>query len=1128
MEHQGQNQVFQAATPARRIAYQWTGRSLLFLAIILSASVVVTYYRIGKPRLPELRVFASAPDSLPQQELPSSMTKQEKRKYHGFADFLEARAHNRDLRTDPRKLASKTRAAFYVDWDPQSFYSLQRAAGSLDMVFPEWFFIDPKTDTLMPMIDEPALDLMKKHHIAIVPLINNINDSKGGGFDPAMIHRILHSEEKRKRLIADLLRYVERYGLQGINIDFEEFHERSDEPMVSFQQQVYRAFHAKGLLVTQDVMVSNTDFNLPELAKYNDRLVLMAYDEHWSTSIPGPVCSQKWIEKVVDEAAAKVGEEKLMLGIAGYGYDWPKNKEATTLSYQQALAKAKLGKAQVDFDDDSYNLRYRYQDDRGGQHDVYFTDAATNFNTIRFADEYGLAGTALWRLGSEDDRLWEFYRRDLSNRSASAFDPSALTTLRNLAGKPDYIGDGEVLDVVTPPEKGNIRITMDTTEHVISEEEYISLPTRYVIRKFGNVDKQVLLSFDDGPDPVYTARILDILRKEKVPAAFFVVGSAAQSNLPLLKRISREGHEIGNHTFTHPNMAEVSEERAISEMETTRLLIEAATGRSTILFRAPYNADAEPSTEVELRPVALSRAEDYYTVGESIDPNDWEAGITADSIYARVVRQYEANPSKGIILLHDAGGDRQATVEALPRIIHYFKVKGIGFTTVSRLLGLSKDAVMPLVKSRLLSIDSGVADLLYWLGQFLSSAFWIAIVLGMLRIISMGWMAILQRRREERKTAISQGEYPQVSIIVPAYNEEVNAVKTVRNLLQQDYPRFDIVFVDDGSRDGTFQKVEQAFRDDPRVFVVTKPNGGKSSALNEGIRLSNADYLVCIDADTQLKGDALTKLMNRMLADGNTGAVAGNVKAGNKGTLLAKWQNLEYITSQNFDRRAFDLVNGITVVPGAIGAFRRKAMEEAGGFTTDTLAEDCDLTIRIIRAGYEVVNCTEAIAVTEVPETLGQFMKQRSRWTYGVMQCFWKHRDACFDPSFKGLGIVSLPNILIFQILMPMLAPLADLMLLFSLFWNRTDPAAQERTWVFYLVFLLVDMLVGFVALSFEKESRWNLLWLVPQRFIYRQLMYVILFRSVSRVFKGEAQGWGSLQRTGHVQELVVPLAPDR
>ena len=256
------------------------------------------------------------------------------------------------------------------------------------------------------------------------------------------------------------------------------------------------------------------------------------------------------------------------------------------------------------------------------RHDVYFADAATNFNTLRFADEYGTAGTALWRLGSEDERLWTFYNRNLSNNVLinQPFDFSILKNVNTPIGKPDYVGDGEILSVFASPQPGIIDLELDASEGIISEQKYIQLPTRYVIKKYGNVHRQVILTFDDGPDPEYTPEVLDILKREHVPATFFIVGLEAENNLPLLKRIATEGHEIGNHTFTHPNIAEVSSERASLEMEATRLLIESVTGRSTVLFRAPYNADAEPTTEVELRPIALSKEKNYYTVGESIDP----------------------------------------------------------------------------------------------------------------------------------------------------------------------------------------------------------------------------------------------------------------------------------------------------------------------------------------------------------------------------------------------------------------------------------------------------------------------------------------------------------------------------
>lgn len=1126
-------QIFQTDSRVRWRVFQWVGR-LLLLSLFLMVPVVIGTLLMGiSPRLPVLSKHTDSPHPLLKPATPAPLNEKELRKYKGFDAFFKEKAKNEKFAHSAAPLNNhQIRAAFYVDWDPQSFYSLQQNIDRLNMVIPEWFFIDPVADTLQPQVDTVALTLIRQHHVPIIPLINNINERRGNGdFDGAMLRRILHNPAKKERLINDILKYVQQYQLQGINVDFEEFKESGDEPIIAFQKELYEKFHSRGLLVTQDIMLNNDDFNSRELAKYNDYVFLMAYDEHYSTSVPGPVSSQQWIEKVLDEAAREIPSDKIVLCIAGYGYDWADGDEANTITYQQALANAKQYNSSIIFDNETYNNQYRYTETDGTKHQVFFDDAASNFNTIRFADEYGTGGTALWRLGSEDDRLWIFYGRSLKNTSLLQypFDYSSLQHVDASIEKPDYIGDGEVLNVVSVPQPGIIALETDSSENIITEQKYTSLPTKYVIQKYGNVNNQVVLTFDDGPDPEYTPQILDILKKEQVPAAFFVVGMEAENNLPLLRRIFDEGHEIGNHTFTHPNIATVSSDRAATEMETTRLLIEAVTGRSTVLFRAPYNADAEPTSDIELKPVALSKQKNYYTVGESIDPNDWEKGISADSIYERVVHQYEANPDKGIILLHDAGGTRQSTVDALPKIIHYFKNRGVRFTTVSGLLQVSKDVVMPAVHSNLIVLNGKIAGFGFWLEQFLSAAFWLAILLGIGRIIVMAVMALIQKIKNNRYKHLYFDSPlkvdPGVSIIVPAYNEEINAVKTINNLLCQNYPNFNIIFVDDGSKDNTYKKVSDAFSGHDSVMVFTKQNGGKASALNYGISRSANEYVVCIDADTLLKEDAVTQLMKKMLLSTDAklavGAVAGNVKVGNDYTMIAKWQSIEYTTAQNFDRRAFDLINGITVVPGAIGAFRKEAIEKAGGFTIDTLAEDCDLTIRILRNGYQVVNCTEAIAVTEAPETLRQFMKQRFRWSYGIMQAFWKNKDACFNPAYKGLGMISLPNILIFQIVLPLLAPLADLMLVLSLIWNRYNPESLQKIGCYYLLFLLIDVMVSVMAFAFEKEKLRKLIWLIPQRFIYRQLMYVILYRSVKKAIKGESQGWGILQRTGNVKQVV-------
>ncbi len=1116
-------QIFQTHSRLRWKTFKWAGRLFLFFLVLMIPVVWIAMENVNSTFLPGLsRVDYK---KLSKPTAPKGFNNKEKRKYHGFQDFLKIKKQNNLLSEAEKKkpIASAIRAAFFVDWDPQSLYSLQNHIHELNTVMPEWFFIDPVADTLIANIDKEAWNLMKMQGIRILPMLNNVNLRKHDGtFDPAILDAVLNNPVKREKLLNDIVNKLEQDTLQGINIDFEELNDKVTGAVHAFQKELYKRLHAKGLLVTQDVMADNEDYNLDELNACNDLIFLMAYDQHYAGSVPGPVSEQRWVEKELDEMAKKIPPEKIVLSMAAYGYDWPDGDAATTVTYQEALSNAKAFKATIDFDNDSYNCTYSYVDYNRISHRVYFMDAAGIYNCMRFADEYHTAGTALWRLGAEDERIWKFYNHDLDNSALASmpFNFSLLSTLDITTEKPDYIEDGEVLDVLAEPEKGIINIETDSLDNLISEENYQQLPTRYVIRRFGQVSNQVILTFDDGPDPTYTPRILDILNKEKVPASFFIVGINGEANLPLLKRIYREGYEIGNHSFTHPNMASVGMGRAETEMEATRLLIESATGRSTILFRAPYNADAEPTKAVELMPVARARKSSYYTVGETIDPGDWDLknGVNADTIFKRVVDQYEMyKGSKGIILLHDAGGDREATVEALPRIIHYFKSKGIQFATIGDLLHLSKDEIMPPVNNELIRLNSWVFSFVYWVTRFLFAAFWIAIILGLGKIFLMGIAATWQYFRTKKEGALLTDFFPgKISIIVPAYNEEVNAVKTLENLLLQDYPDYEIIFVDDGSKDRTFAVVEQAFSNHEKVKIYSKPNGGKASALNFGIEHAAGEYIVCIDADTQLMPDAVRQMMKYFKKD-KTVAVAGYVKVGNEKNLLTKWQSIEYTTAQNFDRLAFDRFNCITVVPGAIGAFLKSAVMEAGGFTNDTLAEDCDLTIRLLRNGNVIRNCNRAVAVTEAPETLNQFMKQRFRWSYGIMQSFWKNKDACFNPRYKALGMVALPNILLFQILIPVFAPLADLLFFFSIAWSWNDPESRQRLFLFYALFLLVDVAVSVLAFIFEKQRLSKLVWLIPQRFVYRQLMYVILFRSIVRAIKGEGQGWGALRRTGNV-----------
>nr|WP_311148053.1 glycosyltransferase [Prevotella pallens] len=1130
-------QVFQTDSRQRWNRFKWTLRVLLTIAILLGAVFLAMFALEESPQMPFRHDYRSVV-SAGKPFLKDNKTSKE---YKSFRDFFhEQRMHSNDAHIAAKRhrfvgkansltqkyIAEWTdsrmgiRSAWYVNWDKRAYLSLKNNIKHLNMVLPEWFFINPNTDQLESRIDKKALKLMRSAGIPILPMLTN---NYGAKFRSEPIVRIMNNQEKRMALIKQLADQCEQYGFTGINLDLEDLNITDNVPLITLVKDFATVFHARGLYVTQAIAAFNDDYDMQELAKYDDYLFLMAYDEHNSTSQPGAISSQRWVEKATDWAAKNVPNDKIVLGLAAYGYDWTEGKPVgSTVSFDQIIATAQNAEAKIAFNDDTYNLNFSYQDNTNGTlHHVFFPDAATTFNIMRFGSEYHLAGFGLWRLGTEDKRIWRFYGKDMGWENAAKL---SIAKLMQLNGTDDvnFVGSGEVLNVTSEPHHGKIAVTMDKDNCLITEEYYRELPTTYTVQRLGKCKpKQLVITFDDGPDERWTPSVLSTLKKYKVPAAFFMVGLQMEKNLPLVKQVFDAGHTIGNHTFTHHDMSENSDRRSYAELKLTRMLIESVTGQSTILFRAPYNADADPTGHEEIWPMIIASRRNYLFVGESIDPNDWQQGVTADQIYKRVIDGVH-NEDGHIILLHDAGGaTREPTITALPRIIETLQREGYQFISLEEYLGMSRQTLMPPIEKGkvyyAMQANLSLAEFIYHISDFLTALFLVFLVLGFVRLLFMYILMIREKRAENHRNyaPINAKTAPEVSIIVPAYNEEVNIVRTINNLKQQDYPNFHIYLVDDGSKDNTLKRVHEKFDNDTAVTIIEKENGGKASALNLGIATCSTEYVVCIDADTQLLPDAVSKLMRHFIADktGRIGAVAGNVKVGNSRNILTYWQAIEYTTSQNFDRMAYSNINAITVVPGAIGAFRKKVLEEVGGFTTDTLAEDCDLTMCINERGYIIENENYAVAMTEVPETLRQFVKQRIRWCFGVMQTFWKHRSSLFATSKKGFGMWAMPNMLIFQYIIPTFSPLADILMIIGLF---TGNAAQ--VFAYYLVFLLVDASVSIMAYIFEHERLWVLLWIIPQRFFYRWIMYYVLFKSYLKAIKGELQTWGVLKRTGHVK----------
>ena len=343
---------------------------------------------------------------------------------------------------------------------------------------------------------------------------------------------------------------------------------------------------------------------------------------------------------------------------------------------------------------------------------------------------------------------------------------------------------------------------------------------------------------------------------------------------------------------------------------------------------------------------------------------------------------------------------------------------------------------------------------------------------------------------------------------MPAFNEEVGIAAAVRSLSESNYPDVEVVVVDDGSTDATAEAVNSLAL--PNVRLIRQANAGKAEALNTGIRLARNDVIVTVDGDTVFEPDTIRWLV-QPFTDPIVGAVSGNTKVGNRGGMLGRWQHIEYVLGFNLDRRMYDLLGCMPTVPGAIGAFRRDVLDELGGVSSDTLAEDTDLTMAIIRAGWRVVYEQRAIAWTEAPASLSELWKQRYRWSYGTMQAMWKHRGSTRDGS--PLGRRALPYLLFFQILLPLLAPVVDLFTVFGIFFLKPGPLIA-----YWVAFNAVTLALALFAFRLDQESA-RPLWALPlQQFVYRQLMYLVVIQSTVTAVLGTRLHWHKLERTGDVQ----------
>jgi cellulose synthase/poly-beta-1,6-N-acetylglucosamine synthase-like glycosyltransferase/peptidoglycan/xylan/chitin deacetylase (PgdA/CDA1 family)/spore germination protein YaaH len=1018
---------------------------------------------------------------------------------------------------------------FYVPWDDASKASLVRHIGQIDWLVPDLIFVNGKDHTVVVSKDR-VLDAVLRMGTSRPKILPMVQNAQNGVWDSAGTAAMLRDAKARKAFLDQLDAALSAKHADGVVYDFEELPAAAQPGYIRLIAESKARFGPRNMLVTMTVPVADDDWNLKAYAHFADRLFIMDYDEHENSSPPGPIASQTWFVQQMRAAVAKIGPAKTIMAIGNYAYDWPTTGAADSSSVEEAWMTAHDSDAQIRFDPVSGNSTYAYTDDDGNPRTVWLLDAASAWNQLRAADAMGVSAVALWRLGYEDPGTWDA----LKAFQTSKFPPD-LSTLHSV-GDVDVEGNGEVLRITDTPTTGQRTVTADR-RGLIRDEHYSSLPTPYVVTRTGYRPGYVALTFDDGPDGYWTPRILDVLKREGVHATFFVIGENAVSHPALLNREIDEGNEIGNHSYTHPNMAVASLRGTNIELNATQRLIEAYTGRGTRLLRLPYFGDAEPTTDDELVPALRAQNDGYVNVGLHVDSEDWQMpgvpAILANTFTGIAQSGPDPKKSGNIVLLHDAGGDRRQTLEALPKLIETLRAHGYRFVTVSQLIGLNRDQVMPPIAGRdLIAVRADVGMFLFLAGLLglLKWLFFVAITLGIMRAVLMAGLALWAKHEQahEEPPAIDPARF--VSVLIPAFNEAQVIEKSVRRVLASEEVRIEIIVIDDGSTDDTSAIVRTAFADEPRVRLLTLENGGKAVALNRGMVLASGDVIVALDADTQFETTTIARL-SRWFVDPKIGAVAGNAKVGNRVNLVTRWQSVEYVTAQNLERRALDRFDAITVVPGAVGAWRRAALDEVGGYPVDTLAEDQDLTIAIQRAGWGVAYDVEAVAWTEAPETFRALARQRFRWAFGTLQCLWKHGAILRERKPAGLALVGIPQAWLFQIGFAVISPIIDLALVISIVgtilrvhqhgWAQTQSDVL-RMGIYWLAFTTIDLLCGWIAYRLEpRRQRYPGHLLLAQRFVYRQLMYSVVLRAVSAALSGPWVGWGKLQRTGRVDAAV-------
>ncbi len=1030
----------------------------------------------------------------------------------------------------PATAAATARFAFYVGSVPSSLESLYRYANDLDVLLPDWLEITNRAGN--PLQIEPSATRVRRWLRTNAPTLSLLPVLSGRADD---IAKMLLNQQTRERLISEIATYLAANGDQGIAIAFENLPTSTRRAHAQFVAELVRALHPSGRKVITVLGPDESQNWLQEIARQSDYVIVKLHRHLQPTDWKGPLAPQNWLEEQIGAIAAIIPAQKLIIGVASMAIDYSAHADARISSVQAAWELMKNAGLHISVDPASLNPHFSYIESTGVLHDVWLLDGVTMFNHLRAALSHRPAGVALWHLGLEDPTVWQTFAR------GRVPDNAALSKLSQLMpGSPQSNERTfEVIQAVNAETLGKRTVHFSPALGVISGQSILEIPAAQQFAGLKlNTAKLIALTFDDGPDPKITERILDILEAKSAKATFFVLGRHALKHPETLRRIRASGHDIGNHTYSHPNPLELSSRDLELELNATQRVLESELGIHTTLFRPPFNGgnSFEKPGSINLADHATRLG--YLTVLGGVDSQDWmnpPAPLLHDIVVSKILGGYGQ-----IIVMHDFG-QRQATLEALPMIIDTLHARGYRFAAVHELINKPRDEIMPVVAGQNMitqaTLDFRAISMRavgFW-GRALPILAIIASALCILRTIFVLGSMLRHKRLEKRRASLNS--WPRsVAVIVPAFNEEAVICRTIRSVLPPDRDNYEVIVVDDGSSDGTAAVVRDLFADDLRVRVFRRPNGGKAAAANFALSQTDAEVIIAIDADTILAPDAIPLLV-RHFDDPEVGAVAGTAVVGNPVNLLTRMQRLEYMIGQSIDRRAFAFYNANGIVPGAIGAWRRAALLSIGGYASDTLAEDADATFSVIGAGWKVIYEPRAEARTEAPETLHGFLKQRFRWMFGMLQVCAKHKSQISQGT--PLGLLTVPNVVVFQFAFCALIPILDVLAITSLAQALSLSLANSgenyaigggmATYAkFWLLFQAMDLLavIAILRISGIRRPARLIPLLLAQRVLYWPLIHWTGLVTMLAAAKGQVRGWNKLNRTGRVTD--IPAAPSK